>query len=99
MVGVSMVYSVASSRRKGWSKKEIYRKAFKRMIILSLLGIVYKNNPLHFDWGKIRYLSVLGRFGITGFFATFFLFKTTCRGRLFWLGDLLDFYGFPLFFI
>jgi len=99
MVGVSMVYSVASSRRKGWSKKEIYRKAFKRMIILSLLGIVYKNNPLHFDWGQIRYVSVLGRIGITGFFATLILLNTTWRGRLIWLGGLLVFYWIALLFI
>lgn len=99
MVGVSMVYSIASSRRKGMSKKEIYRKAFTRMIILSLLGIVYKNKPLHFDWGQIRYVSVLGRIGITGFFATLILLNTTWRGQLAWLAGLLVFYWISLMFI
>lgn len=99
MVGVSMVYSVTSSLRKGMSKKEIYRKAFRRMVLLSLLGIVFKNNPLHFDWGQIRYVSVLGRIGITGFFATLILLNTTWRGRLFWLAGLLLFYWIALLFI
>lgn len=99
MVGVSMVYSVASSRRKGMSKKEIYWKAFKRMILLSILGIIYKNRPLHFDWDQIRYVSVLGRIGVTGFLATLILLNTTWRGRIYWLAGILILYWAAVLFI
>ena len=100
MVGVSMVYSVSSSQKKGLSKKEIYLKAFKRMILLSVLGIIYKNRPLHFDWGEIRYVSVLGRIGVTGFLATLILLNTTSwRGIVYWLTGILIFYWIALLFI
>ena len=100
MVGVSMVYSVSSSQKKGLSKKEIYLKAFKRMILLSVLGIIYKNRPLHFDWGEIRYVSVLGRIGVTGFLATLILLNTTSwRGIVYWLTGILIFYWLALLFI
>ena len=100
MVGVSMVYSVSSSQKKGLSKKEIYLKAFKRMILLSVLGIIYKNRPLHFDWGQIRYVSVLGRIGVTGFLATLILLNTTSwRSIVYWLTGILIFYWVLLLFI
>ncbi len=99
MVGVSMVFSVASSRRKGLSNREIIWKAFKRMIVLSLLGIVYKNNPLHFDWDQIRYVSVLGRIGVAGFLATLILLNTTWKGRLYWLFGILILYWATVMFI
>lgn len=99
MVGVSMVYSVSSSQKKGLSKKEIYSKAFKRMILLSVLGIIYKNRPLHFDWGEIRYVSVLGRIGVTGFLATLIVLNTSWRGVIYWLTGILIFYWIMLLFI
>ncbi len=99
MVGVSMVYSVSSSLRKGLSKKDIYWKAFKRMILLSILGIIYKNRPLHFNWDEIRYVSVLGRIGVTGFLATLIVVNTNWRGRLYWLGGILLFYWAAMLFI
>lgn len=100
MVGVSMVYSVSSSQKKGLSKKKIYLKAFKRMILLSVLGIIYKNRPLHFDWGEIRYVSVLGRIGVTGFLATLILLNTnTWRDIVYWLTGILIFYWLALLFI
>lgn len=99
MAGVSMTYSVASSRRKGLTNREIYWKAFKRMIILSLLGIVYKNKPLHFDWDQIRYVSVLGRIGVTGFLATLIYLNTEWKGRVYWLAGILIFYWAAMLFI
>jgi len=99
MVGVSMVYSIASSKRKGMSKKEIYWKAFKRMILLSILGIIYKNRPLHFDWDQIRYVSVLGRIGVCGFLATLIFTNTTWRGLIYWLFGILIAYWAAVMFI
>jgi predicted acyltransferase len=70
------------------------------MIILSLIGILYKNNPLHFDWGQIRYVSVLGRIGITGFFVTLIMMNTkTFKQRLCWLAGILLAYWAAMMFI
>ncbi len=87
MVGVSLGFSTTSSLNKGMSKKEIYWKAFKRMLLLSLLGIIYKNRPLHFDWDQIRYVSVLRRLGVTGFFATLIILNTKLKGKSYGLSD------------
>lgn len=99
MAGVSMTFSVASSRKKGFSNRDIYWKAFKRMIVLSLLGIVYKNNPLHFDWDQIRYVSVLGRIGVTAFLATLIYLNTDWKGRIYWLAGILVFYWATMLFV
>ena len=98
--GVSLVYSLASKVNKGNGKKEIYLSAFRRMIVLMILGILYKNNPLHFDWGQIRYVSVLGRIGITGFFVTLIVMNTkNIQQRLYWLAGLLVTYWAAMMFI
>jgi len=99
MVGVSLGFSTSSSLNKGMSKKEIYGKAFKRMLILSLLGIIYKNKPLHFDWDQIRYVSVLGRIGVTGFFATLIVLNTKLKGQILWIIGLLVSYWAAMMFI
>ena len=79
---------------------EIYASAFKRMILFSIIGILYKNNPLHFDWDQIRYVSVLGRIGVTGFFVTLILMNTkTFRQRLMWALGLLIAYWAAMMFI
>ncbi|WP_236974589.1 acyltransferase family protein [Membranihabitans maritimus] len=99
MVGVSMVYSIASSRKKGLSDQDIYIKAFKRMLLLSVLGIIYKNRPLHFDLEEIRFVSVLGRIGVTGFIGTLIVMNTNIRGQIYWLAGLLIFYWLSMLFI
>jgi len=97
--GVSLVFSVASKINKGESNKEIYLSAFKRMAILMILGILYKNNPFHFDWGGIRYVSVLGRIGFTGFIVTLIVMNTTnFKQRLYWVAGLLVSYWAAMMF-
>jgi predicted acyltransferase len=99
MVGVSLGFSTTSSLNKGMSKNDIYWKAFKRMLLLSLLGIIYKNNPLHFNWDEIRYVSVLGRIGVTGFIATLIVVNTHLKGQILWIVGLLVSYWAAMMFI
>lgn len=99
MVGVSLTYSIASSQKKGKSKREIYLKAFKRMIVLSILGIIYKNHPVHFNWEELRFVSVLGRIGVTGFFACLIFMNFSVKQQVFWIGGLLIFYWIAMLFI
>lgn len=98
--GVSLVYSLASKVRKGIDKKNIYQSAFRRMIVLMFLGILYKNNPLHFDWSQIRYVSVLGRIGFTGFCVTLIMMNTKYfQQRMYWVLGLLVGYWAAMMFI
>ncbi|MCZ6671423.1 MAG: DUF5009 domain-containing protein [Verrucomicrobia bacterium] len=99
MVGVSLFYSVSSAQKKGIEKKSIYMHAFRRMLILCLLGIVYKNRPLHFDWENIRYVSVLGRIGITGFVTTLIICNYKFRAQIIWMFSLLIVYWLAVMFI
>jgi predicted acyltransferase len=70
------------------------------MIILMILGILYKNHPFHFDWGEIRYVSVLGRIGFTGFVVTLIVINTTnFKQRLYWVIGLLVSYWAAMMFI
>ncbi|MFK5923082.1 MAG: DUF5009 domain-containing protein [Verrucomicrobiota bacterium] len=99
MVGVSLYYSVTSSLKKGLDKKAIYWHAFRRMLVLCLLGVIFKNRPLHFDWENIRYVSVLGRIGVTGFIATLIVCNFKFKAQVIWACSLLVFYWVLLMFI
>ncbi|MBN1291541.1 MAG: DUF5009 domain-containing protein [Candidatus Latescibacteria bacterium] len=88
-VGVSLCFSLSGNIKKGKSKKELYIKALKRMIILIFLGIIYKNVPFSYDWPHIRYVSVLGRIGVTGFAVTLIFLNSRVRGQIIWMFGLL----------
>ncbi len=88
--GISLSFSIRKSERLGRSKGTIYRKAFKRMLILIALGIVYKNAPVPiFEPSQIRYGSVLGRIGIATFFTTLIFSNFDWNKRLLWVGGIL----------
>ena len=91
-VGVSIFISTSRGLEKGKSKKELYYKAFRRMLILVFLGLVYKNAPLSFDVSKTRFVSVLGRIGITGFAVVFIVLNHRVRGQITWLFGILAAY-------
>src|SRR5690606_6116087 len=68
LAGVSLTISANNALQKGLSKQDIYAKTFKRMMILIILGIIDKNNPItFFDPSAIRFGTVLGRIGIASF--------------------------------
>lgn len=95
IAGVSLTFSIRSALGRGMSKPEIYRKVFIRMIILMLLGYLYKNAPIpFFDPSQIRFSSVLGRIGFAVFITTLVYLNFQKRGRLIWIaGILLSYYA------
>ena len=98
--GISLVYSVNSQINKGVSNSDIYKKAFKRMLILMLIGLVYKNSPLNiFDPAHIRYSSVLGRIGMATFLTTILYVNFSWQKRLLWIGGILLGYYAAMFLI
>lgn len=100
IAGLSLPFSLNKGLALGMSKSDLYKKAFKRMLILIALGILYKNAPIPFlDWSKIRVVSVLGRIGFAGFVATVLYLNFGFQKRIFWIGGLLLFYYAALYLI
>ncbi|MBX2926028.1 MAG: DUF5009 domain-containing protein [Chitinophagaceae bacterium] len=98
--GVSLAFSMQSGLKKGVSKKELYKKAFKRFLILFLLGILDKNVPLNiFDPAHVRYGTVLGRIGFATLVTTFLYLNLSGTKRLLWVAGVLTVYCAALFLI
>ena len=100
LAGVSLTFSVRSGMEKGMTNKQIYRKAFFRMLILILLGILYKNAPIPlWEPGEIRFGSVLGRIGLASFVGVLLFLNYDLRQRMMWLAGILIAYYAALFLI
>lgn len=91
IAGVSMPFSFAKRKSKGQTMQKIYRHVFQRLIILVIFGIIY-NQFLQFDWGNIRYASVLGRIGMAWFFAALIVLNSKPKWWYAWFGGILLFY-------
>lgn len=100
IAGVSMAFSLNKGIEMGLSKAELYKKAFWRMLILVILGILDKNQPVtFFDPSQIRVASVLGRIGVAGFFASLLYLNFSRLHRIFWVAGILLLYYAALFLI
>lgn len=100
IAGLSLPFSLNKGLEPGMTKADLYRKAFKRMLILIALGILYKNAPIPFlEWSKIRFVSVLGRIGFAGFIATVLYLNFGFVKRIYWIAGLLLFYYAALFLV
>jgi len=100
IAGVSLSFSLQAGLANGREKPVLYRKAFRRWMILFLLGILDKNIPLDiFDPGNIRFGTVLGRIGLATFIATVLFLNFTWRQRLLWVAGVLVVYYAALFLI
>ncbi|WP_162418741.1 acyltransferase family protein [Cyclobacterium roseum] len=83
IAGVSLTFSLNKGKAMGLPNSTLYRKTFIRMLILILLGIVYKNSPIpFFEPSQIRLGSVLGRIGLATFVATLFYLNMDFYKRL-----------------
>jgi predicted acyltransferase len=74
MVGMSIPFSIDKRLSMGESKKKIYLHAFKRLIILIILGMAYEGNLLAFDINNLFFGSVLGAIG-TGYFFSIIIYN------------------------
>lgn len=100
IAGVSMAFSLNKGIEMGLSKAELYKKAFWRMLILVILGILDKNQPVtFFEPSQIRVASVLGRIGVAGFFASLLYLNFSRLHRIFWVAGILILYYAALFLI
>ncbi len=98
--GVSLAFSVKAGVQKGLPAKSIYKKAFRRMIILILLSIVDKNDPLDvFNLPQIRIAGVLARIGLATFITTFLYLTFSTKQRICIALSILILYFLVLRFI
>ncbi len=100
LAGVSLSYSLSGAVAKGIEKNVLYRKVFKRMLILIVLGILDKNMPVDvFHPSNIRFGTVLGRIGIASFFGAVIFLNFTGKQRIGIVAGILLLYYAALFLI
>lgn len=100
LAGVSLSYSLSGAVNKGIEKKVLYRKVFKRMLILMVLGIMDKNMPVDiFNPSNIRFGTVLGKIGIATFFGAVFYLNFTWMQRVGIVASILLLYYAAIFLI
>lgn len=100
IVGVAMIYSFNSMESKGITKKEIYKKVFKRSALLFAIGIgieifpIFRLEPFRlFDISTVRILGVLQRIALCYLFASIIYLEFRKPKKLaWWTGGLLVFY-------
>jgi predicted acyltransferase len=98
--GVSLPFSLNKAKEKGAVKSALYQKAFWRMVLLLLLGMLDKNAPFpFFEPSQIRIGSVLGRIGIAGFITALLYLNLSRRSRLGVVGVILVGYYACLFLV
>lgn len=98
IAGVAMPFSFEKRLERGDSKQSLYRHVIVRGLLLVLLGMIY-NGLLKFDWGNMRYPSVLGRIGLAYMFAGLIVLNTRPRWQLIWIVLLLVGYWAALMFV
>lgn len=100
IAGVSLSFSLKNAAARGVDKNTLYKKAFKRFLILFLLGILDKNIPLDiFHPGSIRYGTVLSRIGFATLITTFLYLNLSGKKRLIWVAAMLIGYCAALFLV
>jgi len=98
LAGVSTPFSIGKALNDGNSKKEILLKVLKRGLILFLLGVVYNNGLQIKPIDEIRFMSVLGRIGITYVFANILFLYVKETLLIYWFAGLLVVYWLILKF-
>jgi predicted acyltransferase len=88
IAGISFPFSVAKRTAINESRITLYKHVILRGLLLVLLGIIY-NNAIRFNFGELRYGSVLGRIGLAWMFAAIIFMNTRFAFRVVWLFGLL----------
>ena len=91
--GVAITFSVKSKLQKNVSKKKLFGKVFKRLVLLIVLGLLY-NGVFQNGFANARIASVLAQIGIGYFFASLIvIYFESFRSRIIWVISILTGYG------
>ena len=89
IMGVAIPYALMPRIEEGGSLRNIYKKIFRRFLLLVVFGIFYNQVWLQ-DWSNPRIASVLGQIGFAYLFAAIiFLKNNTFKGVLAWMLGIL----------
>jgi predicted acyltransferase len=94
MSGVSMPFSLLKKLEQGESKRRLYGRLFRRMLLLVFLGMV--QSLLQVDWSNTRLFSVLALIGVSNFLGGMIVIHRPPRGQLAWALGLLIGYWLAL---
>jgi predicted acyltransferase len=87
--GIAIPFALVSKLERKVPKAELAKKAFKRAMILVLLGLVY-NGVFSNGFENPRFASVLAQIGLAYFFASMIvIYAKSLRNRLYWLAGIL----------
>lgn len=90
--GVSFPFSLAKRRANNNTNQEIHKHIFIRAFILVILGIIYSNDGIKFNFATIRYASVLARIGLAWMFGALIYMHTGKNSvRFIWIVAILLF--------
>jgi len=93
IAGVAIPLSIKSKLEKNVPKRRLFWKAFKRMVILIILGLLY-NGVFRRGFDGARIASVLGQIGIGYFFAALIvIYFRSLKARAIWLTGILAGFG------
>lgn len=98
IVGIALTLSLAKRIAAGVSRATLFRQAFRRAVILYLLGIAVYAAPA-FDPSTQRLLGVLQRIAICYLAAAAIYLTTRVRGQIAWLVGLLTVYWLLMAFV
>ena len=87
--GVAIPFAMGSKFERKVPKADLAKKAFKRAMILVLLGLVY-NGVFSNGFDNPRFASVLAQIGLAYFFtALIVIYSKSLKHQLYWLGSIL----------
>lgn len=87
--GVAIPFAVTSKLENGVARPALFKKVFRRMVLLVAFGLVY-NGVLQNGFPDMRAASVLAQIGISYFFASLIVIYTaSVKPRIFWLIGIL----------
>ena len=88
IAGIAFPFSMAKRLSGQDGRGPLYRHIVQRGLILVVLGIVY-NNGINFNFGDMRYGSVLGHIGLAWMFAALIFMNCRVRASLLWVAGIL----------
>ncbi|MCX6623427.1 MAG: DUF5009 domain-containing protein, partial [Acidobacteria bacterium] len=88
LVGVVLPFSMGRHAEQGASRKQLYLRAFRRLVLLFCLGLIY-SGLLRNGFHNMRIPGVLQRIAICYFFAAIVVINFKARGQAIIAGCLL----------
>ena len=98
VVGLVLPFSLSRHLEAGQQRGQVYRRIFRRLVVLFVLGLVY-NGLLDFNFHPLRIAGVLQRIALCYFFAALIVMNTKLRGQIAFFAGILIVYWLAMMLI